>query len=320
MKIRTIALVLVALIGLASADLVANWIFDEGSGSYANDTSPFGNNCTINNASWVSGVNSNALEFNGFDSYLECGNDTSLNAIMSQDSTMMLWLKGIASNEFLIKTDPTEFNYSAMFQESGRLGCVYYYNAEEELLCELTDAINSNIWYHFACVRNSSGVVLYLNGVLNNSCNGSVTSTNNIYNLTIGGWVGNYYFNGTIDEVKIWNESKDASFILQTYNSEKPVSINVILLNTVVIVIVLPTNVISYPLSIPLLLSFLPKDDGFLKMSPIYGMVLLVGGVSSLFALYFWRRKNGIQPNEASEEPYEGGDEFENGNEDEELE
>lgn len=87
-----VAAAILILIFTAKADLVANWTFDEGTGGTAYDTSLFGNNCTINNATWVSGVKGNALEFNGFDSYLGCGNDSSLN-FGTGNFTIMAWIK-----------------------------------------------------------------------------------------------------------------------------------------------------------------------------------------------------------------------------------
>ena len=63
-----------SIAGNASADLVAHWRFDEGSGDVAYDTSGNGHDGTINGApNWVPGVGGSALEFDGTDDYVGTG-------------------------------------------------------------------------------------------------------------------------------------------------------------------------------------------------------------------------------------------------------
>ena len=51
--------------------LVAEWHFDEGSGSVVKDISGNGNNGTIYGATWVDGKFGKALSFDGMDDYVE---------------------------------------------------------------------------------------------------------------------------------------------------------------------------------------------------------------------------------------------------------
>jgi hypothetical protein len=67
-----ISIVLVlGLFSNASAELIAHWRFDEGSGDIAYDISGNGNDGTINGAQSVPGVGGSALEFDGIDDYVE---------------------------------------------------------------------------------------------------------------------------------------------------------------------------------------------------------------------------------------------------------
>ncbi len=67
-----ISIVLVlGLFSNASAELIAHWRFDEGSGDIAFDISGNGNDGTINGAQSVPGVGGSALEFDGVDDYVE---------------------------------------------------------------------------------------------------------------------------------------------------------------------------------------------------------------------------------------------------------
>jgi len=80
-------LLMIALAGLpagvrAEGDddgLVAEWHFDEGSGSVLEDSSGNGNDGVIYGATWVEGKYGKALSFDGVDDYVDFGNDASLN-------------------------------------------------------------------------------------------------------------------------------------------------------------------------------------------------------------------------------------------------
>jgi len=80
-----------------------------------------------------------------------------------------------------------------------------------------------NEWIMVTGVFNETGLYLYFDGVLNNSViNTNALSAGGYGNLTIGyqdEGVGRYYFNGTIDEVGIWNRTLSQSEITQLYNS-----------------------------------------------------------------------------------------------------
>ncbi|MDD5688202.1 MAG: DUF2341 domain-containing protein, partial [Elusimicrobia bacterium] len=80
------------------------WHFDEGSGT-ANDSSPNGNNGTIHEATWEGSEGSqyggtstatikssgNCLRFDGYNDYIDCGNNASLNVGIS--FTLTAWVK-----------------------------------------------------------------------------------------------------------------------------------------------------------------------------------------------------------------------------------
>ncbi len=66
------------LVSNVSAELVAHWTFDEGSGNIAYDSSGNGNDGTINGAEWDAGKYGPALHFNGQDNYVEVPTSDSL--------------------------------------------------------------------------------------------------------------------------------------------------------------------------------------------------------------------------------------------------
>ncbi|MBI2672118.1 PGF-pre-PGF domain-containing protein, partial [Candidatus Woesearchaeota archaeon] len=88
-----------------------------------------------------------------------------------------------------------------------------------------TDVINSttkvweaNQWYHIAGVYNGSSMLVYVNGILENQKAVPMLIEQNITNLLIGYDSGSGFFNGTIDEVAIWNRSLSDLEVANLYN------------------------------------------------------------------------------------------------------
>ena len=108
----SLALMLVAA-GSASADLVARWKFDEGSGDVAHDASGNGNDGTfVGDPQWTTGKLGGALEFNGSSDYIEVPFSESLRVINQGDFSIAAW--------FRLNEIPSEYKAT----KSGRLSVV----------------------------------------------------------------------------------------------------------------------------------------------------------------------------------------------------
>lgn len=86
-----------------------------------------------------------------------------------------------------------------------------------------TTVLTPNTWYHATFVfENNNSLRLYLNGNLEASVViGNRTLRNSDNRLRIGvGNIGSEYFNGDIDEVRVWNKVLNATDILNTMNCE----------------------------------------------------------------------------------------------------
>ena len=88
-----------------------------------------------------------------------------------------------------------------------------------------TTAVNDGLWHHVAGVYDplaTTKVALYLDGVLEASGNLTVAvNTAATGNIQIGRRCdGIHYFNGTIDEVRVWNVARTASQIANNRNVE----------------------------------------------------------------------------------------------------
>lgn len=83
--------------------------------------------------------------------------------------------------------------------------------------------LGTNAWYHVAGVYNGSQLSIYINGVLQNTqdVTGDVTTSDGVV-MNIGEnptWPGRYW-NGKIDEVRIWNTARTQTEIQDNMNFE----------------------------------------------------------------------------------------------------
>lgn len=80
-----------------------------------------------------------------------------------------------------------------------------------------------NTWYHVACVRSGTSIMMFLNGVKLNVTGGSVGTTaldDLTGTLDIGATTGpgENCFNGWIDELRIWKGTAVLNWIIQDYS------------------------------------------------------------------------------------------------------
>ena len=81
-----------------------------------------------------------------------------------------------------------------------------------------------NVWYHVAGVYNASARTLdiYVNGVLDNgTLRGTIPASqiNSAVNVNIGRRSGGFYFNGVIDDVRIYNRALSQAEIQADMNT-----------------------------------------------------------------------------------------------------
>jgi hypothetical protein len=86
------------------------------------------------------------------------------------------------------------------------------------------NGINNNRWYHIAVTFDGSTYKLYFDGIEMDSENGSVPTTN-AYNFLVGAMYKSgskpvNYFNGSLDELRIWKISLSKEQIHQMMNQE----------------------------------------------------------------------------------------------------
>lgn len=205
-----------------SQDLVAHWNFNEGSGSIAHDTSGNNNNGTINGPAWTNGIEGSALRFDGIDDYVEIPHSPSLS--FTNVISIVLWLKmnsGYGGGHVISKC--ASGGATQILVSISLVGSEYYaafgIAASNDIILQGTKQLYPDIWYHIAGVYDGTNMNLYVNGTLDDKIAQSGNIVPNSDPIDIGKkthWP-DMKFNGSIDEVRIYNRALSASEIKAQY-------------------------------------------------------------------------------------------------------
>jgi len=209
-SIYLISFVLVlSIAGNASADLVGHWKFDEGSGTIAYDSSGNGNDGTLNgDPEWVVGYFGGALEFDGSDDWIDCGNDPSLDLTRW---TITFWLKVNQNkdyNGFVIKGLDSAENYEVLgFADGSFHFPIMHTDGSRTYVNTDAGVIIAGEWAHFAYSYDSAeGRRFHKNGSLIFQDTDSGTPKTSTESLTIGNEQPlSRFVNGVMDDIRIYN-------------------------------------------------------------------------------------------------------------------
>jgi hypothetical protein len=200
--------------------LVAIWRFDEGLDNLAADNSGEGNDATIIGANWTTGKYGSALQYNGTSNYVE----TSIQKNVSGAFTVSLWAKVQDNNpRTIISTQgPSNYGFNVEFLNGNLInasigtGTVWLAHSASASL-----TYTKNYWYHIAYAVNRTGYRIFINGTLANT--GTYSAGTPVlfdvnHTLNIGRRQdATKYFNGTIDDVKIWSRALTDAEVLSEY-------------------------------------------------------------------------------------------------------
>ncbi len=157
-----------------------------------------------------------ALEFNGSDSYVDCG--TSSNFELST-LTIEAWVKLETAGVFQaviskLESSTSTTGYELAVNSSNQVELVV--GNSDEVMSELvaSTTLTTGVWYHIAGTYDGEIMKVYVNGVLSGTTTLSDVITNSSEALTIGRRAdGSNYFSGVIDEVRVWNSERNESEI-----------------------------------------------------------------------------------------------------------
>lgn len=199
--------------------MVGHWTFDEGSGTTATDSSGNGNNGTLmNEPVWTtdSKVGGGAMSFDGLNDYVNMPAITLTGTTFSYS----FWMKAPTSDG---KTRyPIDWGLKRL--------CQFRLNITNNFQCTVTGSgtgaariasgFDNNQWHHIVYSVNGNNQTIYMDGVVKGTGTQTLDTAGTAFRLgfmTNTGGSSNY-FNGSLDDVRIYNRALYQSDVTELYN------------------------------------------------------------------------------------------------------
>ena len=176
------------------------------------DISRYGNNATIQGS---------ALNFDGVDDYVNCGNASSL---LSSSYSVDVWIKSMENADEVLMSKGLWSSNGWYFYKSasypGMLIVVLSNSTNATSFGSSTGFLETSNFTHVVAIWNQTNYSLYKNGNPYSSGALNFNWTNSSLPFLIGDYnsIGTYAFNGTMDEVRIYNRSLTATEVSEHYN------------------------------------------------------------------------------------------------------
>lgn len=208
--------------------LVADWSLDDISSGEVTDVSGNGFHGTIVNGTAVSGVEFGAVDFNGVD----CSASIPIEAFgsISDEITISMWANGNAvelfGNSVIYATDSLgnrvlnihlPWSNSKVYWDAGSSGGTDY----DRISKPASASEFSGRWNHWVFTKNASSgeMKIYLNGALWHSGTEKIKSISGIANFYLGSNVSSSYYDGILDEIKLYNTELTATEVTDLYEA-----------------------------------------------------------------------------------------------------
>jgi len=197
-----------------TAKIVGVWLFDEGKGDVAKDSSGNGNDGKLmKNPQWVDGKFGTALEFDGTDDYVDVDDTDELSGSDGKKLTVVAWFKttkidGPDNTPLITKYLSASEKDWGLTVDTGKLKFAYETvgaGADFEVNApSMGGTVELDKWYHGAFVLDGKDVKVYLDGAEVAAVTIPTETPNTDVNVAIGSVVyRNNYYQGIIDEVAV---------------------------------------------------------------------------------------------------------------------
>lgn len=208
-----LALVLVCLIANISlaeideADIVGMWLFEEGNGETAVDSSLNGNDAIFNGGpNWDTGKFGGGISFDGTDDYLSAEDSDSLD-VVGEAITLLAWVDSDGWNAgwcHIIRKTPENPRYYILGVHDTALAFVFLMTDVQQFAdIQGVNPMPTGEWLHLAMTYNGEEIAIYADGEVEMAVPASGEIAASDGELRIGRGAPGGYFTGTMDEIAI---------------------------------------------------------------------------------------------------------------------
>ncbi len=210
---------------------VGSWSFEEGGGTVAADSSGNNNNGTLmNGPTWTTGQVGGALSFDGSDDYVSIPNVDVFKVPAGGARSQFAWIKPNAlSSAYMAIITQRNSSTSSLFSLWTKGTDLYAEVADDGRAHSVSGVAGTTLtvgqWYFVGLTKDASGNVRIWKN--NESFLIGTANFNTISDFTEGPQIGRHskdgtqYFNGLIDEVRIYNRALSAEEIKRHYEESK---------------------------------------------------------------------------------------------------
>lgn len=206
-------------------NLVAYWPLDNDNNGIQ-DKSGNGNNGTDYSSGFVSGKINQALSFDGVDDYVEVADSIELNSTSAL--TAEGWIKTSSTGKWQAIVSKWHYNgnkrqYWLGINSSDKAEFFIGNGGSGFDRIASISIITDGNWHHIIGVYDGTNVKIFVDGVEENTKTTSVALGTSDKSVRIGAsHDSNHYFNGLIDEVKIYDRALNAAETLDHFNAVGP--------------------------------------------------------------------------------------------------
>jgi subtilisin family serine protease len=198
---------------------VAHWKLDEADGDVAYDSAG-DNHATVHNGEWTEGKIDGALVFNGWTTYLDCG-DSEVLSPEQMTLAMWLWPEHMGGMRYVLSRaneDTDVMDYMLTRQRTGELEFVVGQLGSDPAAVMTTAQTPLGEWSHVALSLDGSQALVYINGQLDASADYGQRVAREDLRLVISSYQANTrFYNGKIDDVRIHDTALSAEDIRALY-------------------------------------------------------------------------------------------------------
>jgi hypothetical protein len=167
----------------------------------------------------VSNGSGYALDFDGTDDFIDCGNSSSVN--ITDAITLEAWIKSdkFETTQAIIKKNGSSSGYELSLSKDGEVFFRLNKSSSHKLIANSLYPHDGNTWMHIAATYDGTEQKIYINGSVEDSVSGPSSINTNSNNLVIGVNAdnhSNFPFDGAIDEVRLWNIARNEAEIQST--------------------------------------------------------------------------------------------------------
>ncbi len=155
----------------------------------------------------------NCLSLDGTNDYVAIPHNSAFD--ITTAITLEAWVKftdASANRPVITKNGGAFMLYASAPDNTGKAGI--YIEGVSSAWCVSVTSVNDGNWHHIAGTYDGSYIRIYVDGVNENSLSGSGSATNSSQEVHIG-YDGSAYFNGNIDDVRIWDIVRDSNEIAE---------------------------------------------------------------------------------------------------------